>query len=130
MSIKSYYVGAPKKNEEKIVSTLQQVFTAALIHNRQDAKQYLEQLVELLQDSAAGHTQPKGSKTSSTSAPSGGAQALTVACGNLGVVCHELGDAEQASSLLQASLRFSLFAAAESVRYWVLYGVNMCGVGC
>ena len=44
-----------------------------------------------------------------------GAQA--VALGNLGVVCRELGDAEGASRMMEASLESALSAADTAVRW-------------
>lgn len=79
------------------------------ISRRQDAKNHLERLVELLQDApAVGSRVKRGSlrqRASCASAtPRGRPGALAVALGNLGVVHHEIGDAKQASRFLEAAL--------------------------
>lgn len=88
-----------------------------LVHERhQDAKQHLQQLLELLKDRAADD--PKGSSLSVTvgSPPPENYGAQAVAMGNLGLVCRELGDAEGASRLMEASLDSALSAACASAR--------------
>ncbi|CAM9976350.1 unnamed protein product, partial [Ectocarpus sp. 12 AP-2014] len=65
----------------------------------EDAKGHMQSLVELLKsEPAAGgeSCEPQPSRHEPG--------ALAVALGNLGVVCRELGEAEEASGLLQASL--------------------------
>eukprot|EP00903_Cladosiphon_okamuranus_P006591 g6439.t1 len=76
----------------------------------EDAKSHLERLVDLLQDtprvgSSRGKRASLRQRGSCASAlPRGRPGALSVALGNLGVVHHEIGDAEQASRFLEASL--------------------------
>lgn len=86
---------------------------ATAVHGRhQDAKQHLEILVELLQDPVAEGPMctPVYVADGSDRPANCGAQA--VALGNLGVVCRELGDAEGASRMMEASLESALSAAA------------------
>ncbi|CAM9421771.1 unnamed protein product [Laminaria digitata] len=83
----------------------------------EDAKQHLERLVELLQDPVAKdprRTPLNVTVRSDPTAPPGNCGAQAVALGNLGVVCRELGDAEGASRMMEASLEAALSAAGAS----------------
>ncbi|CAM9364932.1 unnamed protein product, partial [Ectocarpus fasciculatus] len=74
----------------------------------EDAKGHLQSLVELLKSEPAaggGNASPLSKRGSCGPPPSRCEPgALAVALGNLGVVCRELGEAEEASGLLEASL--------------------------
>ncbi len=82
----------------------------------QEAKNHLGMLVELLQassvESGGKRSSLRNSRRSHAFAPARGEPgAQAVALGNLGVVCHEMGDAEQASRFLEASLKIADFLA-------------------
>lgn len=76
--------------------------------NQKDAKGHLQSLVELLKGHPAadgGNVSTLSKRRSCEPSPSRYEPgALAVALGNLGVVCRELGEAEEASGLLEASL--------------------------
>lgn len=79
--------------------------------------------MDLLKDSIAGTaTGSSCNKTRSASLPPGDSGALAVALGNLGVVYHELGDAKNASELLELSLKTVLSAVSASDRFDCVYG--------
>lgn len=74
-----------------------------------EAKQHLEQLVAILQDSRptwASARTPLMTECS-LSVPPRDAGALAVVLGNLGVVCHEQGDADQAVDAFEVSLQIA-----------------------
>lgn len=86
---------------------------ATVVHGRhQDAKQHLEILVELLQDPVAEGPMRTPVYVADGSDRPGNCGAQAVALGNLGVVCRELGDADGASRMMEASLESALSAAA------------------
>lgn len=87
--------------------------------NPQDAKQHLERLVELLQTpkTAEDGSRNRSASNCYNSKPSGELGTLAMALGNLGVVCHELGEADRASETLEESLKSASFLAASSARH-------------
>lgn len=96
-----------------------QYLSTPRLSNYQDAKQHLERLVELLQTpkTAGGGSRGRSARRSLNSTPPGDLGALAMALGNLGVVCHELGEADRASEMLEASLKSASFVAAGVARH-------------
>lgn len=102
---------------------------AAVVHGRhQESKQHLELLVELMQDSVAEGPRCTPLCVTDGSPPPENCGALAVALGNLGMVCRELGDADGASRMMEASLKSALSAASAPARLlvvWALMNQNM-----
>ncbi|CAM9242923.1 unnamed protein product [Scytosiphon promiscuus] len=88
----------------------------------EDAKEHLQSLVELLKGSlrAGGrdHDSSENRKRRTlVAAPRDELAALAVALGNLGVVCSELGNGEEASELLENALEAASSVESISTRY-------------
>lgn len=76
-----------------ISSLLNSLFSRAV--QFQDSQQHLEQLLQLLHSSKKGNT---------TTTPPRDLVDLAVVLGNLGVLCHEIGDDDRAREMLERSL--------------------------
>lgn len=75
--------------------------------------------MELLQapKTAGDGSRNCSARRSLNSTPPGDLGALAMALGNLGVVCHELREADRASEMLEASLKSASFVAAGVARH-------------